>query len=213
MKSILGAALTVHRYWYILYKMIAPPPGARTDSEFDCREVTRDDLPLLDTFRPHRSRDEIAAWVEDPETLLFVAFHGDRAVAYDCISLEVPARAPFSRLKLASDEVWVRDVYTVPEYRSRRIIRTLRVCRNAVLGDLLGFRGTVSAVAEDNGASLAASYDSLTWKVEGFDYRRVLTSRHVRVDRDARERLEHALGLSRSRIVPQPVVQRLFAVS
>ena len=114
------------------------------------------DLPLLGPFHGHRSERELGEWLRDGEVYLFVAFHGGRAAAYDCISLEVPAYPPFSRLTLGKDDVWVRDVYTIPEYRCRGVIRTLRACRNAEMTEV-GFRHTVSAVAEDNIASLAAS--------------------------------------------------------
>jgi hypothetical protein len=211
--SLLGASLVAHAYWYIFYKPIAfaaePFRG-----DLHCRLVTLADLPVLDVFAPYRSIRRITDWLREEETWLFVAFDGERPVAYDCVSLATPYRRPFSRVMLADDEIWVRDVYTVPEYRRRHVFRMLRSHRNHVMREL-GFRGTVSAVAEDNIASLVASYEQTTWKVTGLDYRRVLLARRIRVDSDARLRLTRLLAARRapSKVIDARALPRSVAFS
>ena len=181
----------MRRYWYVFHKVTAPPSGELADG-LSCRLVTLADLPALN-FRPHRSASTLSTWLREHETWVFVAFDGPRAIAYDCVTRDLPDHEPFVRLHLDEHDVWVRDEYTVPEYRRRHVMRTLRTFRNATLREL-GIRGTLSVVAEDNLASLVSTYDATVWKVEGVDYRRVGLMRSVRWHADARPRLHLRLG-------------------
>ena len=181
------------RYWYVFYNVTAPPPGELAP-DIMCRLVTVADLPALGAFRAHCSLSMLGTWLREHETCVFAAFDGPRAVAYDCVSRELPSQQPFRRLHLDEKDVWVRDEYTVPEYRRVRVMRTLKAYRNATLREL-GITGTVSAVSEDNLAALAATYDATVWKVEGIESRRVGLARSVRWNADARPRLHLRLGV------------------
>lgn len=185
-------ALAVRRYWYVFYKTTGCPAGAREADEIPCRLATLADIPSFGSFRAYRSPATLSAWIREPTTWLFVAFDGERPIAYDCVSRELPAYPPFSRLALAPDAVWVRDIYTVPEYRRRYVMRSLRVYRNTMLREW-GFRATVSGVAENNAASLVSTYDGVVQRVDGLDYRRILCVRSIRLETDVRAKLEQLL--------------------
>jgi hypothetical protein len=192
MRRILRASISVRRYWYVFRKVTAPPPG-ELSSEFTCRLVTRADLQALGAFRAHRSLPAFGTWLREHDAWIFVAFDGPRAVAYDCVSRAVPRAQPFARVHLDDADVWVRDEYTLPDYRPRHPMRTLHAYRNAALREL-GIGGVVQAVNEDHVGSLAAAYDDTVWKVEGVEYRRVGLMRSVRWHADARPRLHLRLG-------------------
>jgi len=184
-----GSAVAVSRFWYVLHKTTAPPTGVATSGDIECRLATIDDRRSFSAFTLRRPADELAAWVREEATWVFVAFAEGRAVAYDCVTRHLPRYPPFSAMRLAADEVWVRDAYTVPELRQRRLGRTVRAYRNAAMR-ALGVRRTLSATAEDNVASLVAGYDGAMSKVDGLAYRRVLCFRHVRYHEDVRARLD-----------------------
>jgi hypothetical protein len=82
-------------------------------------------------------------------------------------------------------------------------MRALKTHRNQVLREL-GIDGTLSAVAEDNLASLISTYDATVWKVEGLEYRRIVVLRSVRHDADARARLEARLAERSTQGRPAP---------
>ena len=191
-RAVLEAPLVARRYWYVFHKVVVPPRTGGPETVFACRELTLDDHHLVDAFGTRRWREGLAAWLDDPDVSIFVAFYGGRPVAYECVSRRTPDSRPFRDVELSHDEVWVRDLYALPGYRARGAVRALQARRSAVLAQL-GFCGTVSAVAEDRPALLAATYDSLTWRVEGLDYRRVLLFRSVTIEGDARDRLEQRL--------------------
>jgi hypothetical protein len=210
-RSVFAAPLTMRRYWYVFHTVLARP-ATRPDTVFACRELTLKDHHLVDAFPTRRWREHFAVWLDEPDTSLFVAFHGGLAVAYECVSHGAPDEPPFRDLDLSADEAWLRDAYAIPGYRGRGAIRALRAYRSAVLSQL-GFCGSVSAVAEDRHASLAATYDRLTWKVEGLDYRRVLLFRRTAIERDARARLEEQLRVAGRRRAEAAVMDEVPAAA
>ena len=211
-EAVFTAPLIARRYWYVFHKMIVPPTTGRFDGVFACRELTYHDAHLVDEFPRPQWRREVAAWLDEPETSLFVAFHAGRAVAYEFVSRRVPDEKPFRAIQLAGDEVWVRDTYALPGYRARGAIKALRAHRDSVMGPL-GLCGTVTAVAENRPALLAATYDKLTWKVDGLDYHRVLTFGWTGVDRSVEARLEarlrEALRRRRAAAAVAPSIEEL----
>jgi GNAT superfamily N-acetyltransferase len=189
--------LAVSRFWYLLYKTTAAPPGIGATADVTLRLATQKDRASFGMLAYRRGLDELFAWLEEDDTWLFVAVAQGHAIAYDCVSWRLPSKPPFRDLALARDEVWVRDVYTAPEFRRLRVNRALRAYRNAALREI-GVRGTLSAVSEDNVASLVATYDATVSRVEGLAYRRVLFHRRVRHHGDARARLEQVVGAARA---------------
>jgi len=198
LRSALDAPLVVRRSWYVFHKLVAPPAPGNIDGVFACRELTGKDEHLRDAFDRPRWRSEVAAWLDDPDVSLFVAFYAGQPVAYESISIRLPKERPFRALALADNEVWVRDTYALPGYRARGVIRALHAKRNATMA-ALGLCGTVTAVPVDRPALLAATYDALTWKVESLDYRRVLVFGRTHIEPDVLERLEHRLLVNRQR--------------
>jgi len=171
---------------------VARPHGELSADDLSCRPATLADVPSFGVFQPYRSPAILGAWILEPETWVFLALDGARPVGYDCVSRCLPASPPFSWLRLGDDEVWVRDQYTLPEYRRRRAMRTLKSYRNERLGDA-GYAATLSAVAEDNVASLVGTYDGNVLTVAGLDYRRRLLRRSIGFEIDARAKLEGLL--------------------
>src|SRR5205085_12226450 len=112
----------------------------------------------FDAFASRRPPEQLRRWVSEADTWVLLAFDGDRPIGYDCVTRRVPADLPFSLLVLSPDEVWVRDVYTVLEYRRLRVRRTLRAHRVRVMR-ALGYAGYVAAVSEKNVSALIATYD------------------------------------------------------
>jgi len=190
--TLFGAALAVHRYWYLFQKRVAPPPGTLSADGLSCRAATVADVPLLGGFAPYRTAATLAAWIREPQTWLFLALDGSRPIAYECVTRNLPASAPFPLLTLSAAEVWVRDQYTCPEYRRRRAIRTVKAYRNEWLRHA-GYERTLSAVVEDNVGSLVSTHDGNVLIVAGMDYRRWLLRWSVAYQVDARPRLERLL--------------------
>jgi hypothetical protein len=172
---------------------VARPHGDLSADGLSCRMATSADVPSFGSFLPYRSAATLTTWLREPETWLFLARDGERVIAYECVSGRLPSYPPFSHLRLGTDEVWIRDQYTLPEYRRRRAMRTLKAYRNQRLHEM-GYEGTVSGVAEDNVASLVSTYDGNVVTVAGMDYRRRLVRRSIAFEIDARPRLERLLG-------------------
>ena len=202
--TIFGSALSVHQYWYLFRKVVARPRGELSADGLSCRMATSADAPSFGSFLPYRSAATLTTWLCEPETWLFLALDGVRVIAYECVSRRLPGFPPFSLLRLGSDQVWIRDQYTLAEYRRRRAMRTLKAYRNQRMQEM-GYEGTVSGVAEDNVASLVSTYDGNVVTVAGMDYRRRLVRRSIAFEIDARPRLERLLGAvtsSASRSLP-----------
>lgn len=187
--SRLDASLWVRCYWYLFYKSTEPPVRPLASDGFSCRRATVYDVRHFAAFAPYQSASTLTRWATEPATWLVLAFDGNRPIAYDCVSRQLPSYPPFSGLTLGADEAWVRDEYTVPEYRRRRVMRTLKAYRNELLRKE-GFAGTVSGVSEENTASLIQTDDGRVRKVAGLDYRRVLLWRRCAFQADARPRLD-----------------------
>jgi hypothetical protein len=191
--TIFGAALSVHRYWYLFRKGVAPPRGALSADGLSCRAATIADVPSLGIFLPYRTAATLTAWLREPQTWLFLALDGERPIAYACVSRRLPTYPPFSLLRLGDDQVWVRDQYTLLDYRRRRAMRTLKTYCNRRLREA-GYEGMISGVAEDNVAALVSTYDGNVITVAGMDYRRRLVRRSIVFELDAWPRLERLLG-------------------
>jgi len=189
-------AVMVSRFWYLFHKTVAPPLRTGVESRFVVRLASPADAGHFAAFAPRRPALEMSAWSREPGTLIFIVFAEGRAVGYDCVSRSLPATAPFSALKLRDEQVWVRDIYTVPAWRGYALARILRVHRNAALR-ARGVRGTLSAVSEDNVPSLISSYDGNVSRIEGLHYTRVLIYRHVGHYADARARLDGVIAKAR----------------
>jgi len=192
-RRLLRARPLAYRFWYVLRKRTIDPDGPLASTPLVCRPATAADVAHLGAFAARRPPEEIAAWLADPDTWLLLAFLGDRLVGYDCVMRKLPSEYPFSQLSLKRNEVWVRDVYTIPELRRQRIRRTLRAHRVRRLREL-GYDTYVSAAAEDNLAPLIATYDSTVESVSGLEYRRVLVWRRATLIADVRRRLETLLS-------------------
>ena len=197
--KLLSSSLCVNRYWYVLHKRLDPPDGELA-VDVMCRAATVGDRATFREFSGRRRPDELLDWVTEPDTWLFIAFLDGRPVGYDCVSRHLPSAFPFAQLTLAPDEVWVRDVYTLPAYRRLRVRRTLRAHRASVLRQQ-GFVRYIAAAAEENLSALIATYDGTVEAVSGLQYTRRLWVRTIVTIADARARLERHLSAVRGAVV------------
>jgi hypothetical protein len=196
-RAVVQGYLFSHRSWYIFYRTIrpdpAPPPG--DSAAFECRLATPADIESFAMFEPNRSRREFRDWL-DEGALVFAAFVDGRPVAFQCFSHHVPTGPPLSSLTLAPGQLWAVDVQTLPEYRRHHAAAALRAYRDRALGGQ-GIREYVSSVQEDNLPALAYAYGGrqrLVDRVERLSWLCVFGYRRIRVEADARARLERMLS-------------------
>ncbi|MEN8159372.1 MAG: hypothetical protein ABFS41_04785 [Myxococcota bacterium] len=193
LRAAVQAYLYAHRSWYILYRPLpeqAPPPS----SDFELRLATAADLESLAVFEPNRHRREFRDWLESG-AFLFVAFADGRPVAFQCFALSLPVGPPLSSLRLEPGQLWAVDVQTLPAYRRHHAAQSLRAFRDHTLR-AQGVREYVSSVQSDNLPTLSYAYGGrrrLVSRVERLSYLCLLGLRRIRIERDARPRLERLL--------------------
>jgi GNAT superfamily N-acetyltransferase len=129
--------------WVLFYNDLDGPPAPARHGEITFRPYDSGDAESLAVFEPRISRSRFMAWIEDG-CFAHLALHGARPVAYRLVSTRGP-RGPLSRVvRLGPDEVWVVDLYCVPEYRRRGIGVWLSLNMDRSLA-AAGYRGMYSS--------------------------------------------------------------------
>lgn len=180
-----------HRHWYVFYKKPAAPLAIPADDEFRYRLATPEDATRLVVFDAYCPRGQVRDWLGDEGTYMFIALEGDEPVAFNCVGRR-PITPPFSRMTLASNQLWVKDAYALPQFRQRHISARLLRYRNVVLRRL-GFDEVIAAVLENNIGSLRLTYDADVRLVQRVSDLRVGGFGWTWIEEDARPGLEASL--------------------
>lgn len=196
--AALRGYLFASRRCYVFCRSLATSAAPGAD-EFSCRLATPDDLNGTAGFMPYRRPGEFRDWL-DRGYWVFLAFDEGRPVAFQCLSPATPAFPLFSRIPPATDQVWVVDTYTLPEYRERGVAEQLRAHRDRVLGGL-GYRESVAVVPDDNLPALTYAYGGGIWlaHVQRLTYFRFLWVSRIWLEEDVGSALEAHLGRAGTR--------------
>jgi GNAT superfamily N-acetyltransferase len=182
--------------WYFFWQATASP-APPTDDQITLRLATLDDLDRLGVFEPHRRRGEFQHWLE-AGAWIFLALDGDRPITFHCFTEAPPPVPPLSEIVLRADQLWFEEMYTLPEFRRRRVSSQLRPYRDRILRDR-GYSEMVSAVREDNLPALRYIYQyrATLRRIERRVYLRMLWFSRTWIDADARGALETRLAVAR----------------
>jgi GNAT superfamily N-acetyltransferase len=184
--------------WVLFYNSLAGPPAPAAHGEITFRPYGPGDAESLAAFEPRIRRSQFLAWV-DEGCFVHLALHGVRPVGYRIVSPRGP-RGPLARVvRLEPDELWVVDLYCVPEYRGRGIGVWLPLSMDRYLG-AAGYRGMYSTNLLNNSAAIRASIKQGDQFRGVVTYRRRLFRRTLIVSTDITE----ALAAARLTAVPPP---------
>jgi GNAT superfamily N-acetyltransferase len=189
--AVSAICLFSHRRWYVFYKKLAVPLAIPADDEFQYRLATPEDATRLVVFDAYCPHGQVRDWLGDGDTYMFIALEGDEPVAFNCVG-RCPVTPPFSRLTLASNQLFVKDAYALPQFRKRHISSRLIRYRNMVLRRL-GFDEVIAAIFENNIASLRLTYDADVRLVQRVSDLRVGGFGWTWIEEDARPSLEASL--------------------
>lgn len=153
----------INRYVYRSYQgvifctRLAGPPTEDHVGNVVFRLATTSDLDHLAELEHYGRGASLRAGVLEDNDWLFIACHGDRIVATRQYSRAVPPHGLLSRvIHLGPAQVYMADVFCLPEYRSQGIARRL-----ALFGDRgmasSGYTESVAATAAGNIPSLRMS--------------------------------------------------------
>jgi GNAT superfamily N-acetyltransferase len=157
--------------WVLFYNDLDGPSVPAAHGEIMVRPYDPGDAELLAAFEPYIRRSQFLARIEEG-CFVHLALHGVRPVGYRIVSTRGP-RGPLSRVvRLGPDEVWVVDLYCVPEYRGRGIGIWLGLTMDRHLA-ATGYRGMYSTNLLNNPAAIRASLK------QGDQFRAVVTYRRV----------------------------------
>jgi len=174
--------------WYIYYKQCKEHIPEPRSEKFKFRSATMDDLPHLRVFKKSHRLQEFKEWFEDGDILL-LALRNGQPVAYHCISKQSRTRIPLNRFPLRKDQIWISDIYTLPEYRCQHIATLLREYREWYL-NRCGYKEIVSSINEKNIPSLLYARSGSYRMVRYITFRRVLFFKRFHEESDARARFD-----------------------
>jgi len=135
---------------FVLYRLMRPE--GPLNPAFEYRIARPDDLVSLDVFSDIYDRKVFAKIFEEGD-YLFLALEGNKPIAFQWLSRQSRTWPPYSFFRLQNTQVWVVDVYTLPECRRLRVASSLRTYRDRFLTNL-GFTEVLVPISEDNFASL-----------------------------------------------------------
>jgi hypothetical protein len=160
-RSLSRRFLFSYRQAFLFRGPLLPLDATAEDAPpFEYRLATAGDLDRLAVFEPYVVRRRMRRWLESDGTWVFLALDGDRPVAFECTSTAPFPDPVLPPMTLAKDQVWMGEVYVVPEYRRRHVSRGLRQYRHRTLRGW-GFVETLSKVDADNYVSLKHSLSIL----------------------------------------------------
>jgi len=157
--------------WVLFYNDLDGPSAPGAHGEITFRPYEPRDAESLAVFAPRMRPAQFLAWVDDG-SFVHLAFHGARPVGYRIVSTRGP-HGPLSEVvRLRPDEVWVVDLYTVPEYRGRGIGGCLGTHMDRHVA-AAGYRGMYSTNLMTNPAAIRTSLK------QGDQFRALVTYRRL----------------------------------
>jgi GNAT superfamily N-acetyltransferase len=153
----------IYRYVYRNYRGLifrtglAGPPTEGHVGNVVFRLATASDLDHLAELERYGRGSMLRAGVTEDNDWLFVACHGDRIVATRRYSRVVPPHGLVSRvIHLEPAQVYMADIFCLPEYRSQGIARRLSLFGDRFLGSR-GYTDSFAATEVTNTPSLRMS--------------------------------------------------------
>jgi GNAT superfamily N-acetyltransferase len=191
-KFVFGYVAGAER-WVLFYNRLDGPPAPSVHGEITFRPYDPADAASLATFEPYLRRSRFLAWIAEG-CFAHLAFHGARPVGFRIVSTRGP-HGPLSRVvRLGSDEVWVIDLYCVPEYRGRGIGVWMALNMDRHLA-AAGYHGMYSTNRFDNHAAIRTSLKQGDEFRGVVTYRRFLFRQALTISTDIQEVLD-AVGLT-----------------
>ena len=176
------------RRYIVTYSPLAGPPVADHVGDVVFRTATASDLDRLDELERYGRGARHRVYVETDKDWLFVACHQNRVVATRRVSRLVRDPLISRVIQLGPTQVWMADVFCLPEYRSRGIARHLQLFGDRVLASA-GYTERFASIAADNTASLRMARGSGSQYLYYVSYVRYLFYERLRVSREIPERL------------------------
>jgi GNAT superfamily N-acetyltransferase len=168
------------RKFVVIRKKLEVFPVPDRLGEVVFRQASATDLARLDDLEAHGRGSTQRAHVRERHDMLFVACHGDRILATRRCGLEVRDPLAARVVQLRPGQVWVADLFCLPEYRSHGVGTHLILFTDRELA-VQRYTEVLAAVDAGNISSLRASRST------GFDfpfyvsYVRVLRYERLRV--------------------------------
>lgn len=193
----------IDRYVYqshdlvIVRATLAGPPAPDHVGGIVFRLASAVDLTRLDELDRYNRGSIQRRYVEQESDWLFVGCHGDRIVATRRYSTKVRDPRVSQVVELRSGQLWIADVFALPEYRSQGIGRHLSIFSDRYMASR-NYTELLAAIAASNEASLRMSLGKGTDLVQYVSYRRILGYRLVRVSQSSLNKLEAILNAKRS---------------
>jgi GNAT superfamily N-acetyltransferase len=141
--------------WYMTREDLTRYVGQTVEeSDFEYRFARRDDVPRMEALTRRMSPGILALWC-GADYYFFLTLRDGQPVSYRCLSRLVhPGVVGFVRLR--SDQIFMVDEYTVPEFRRRGITRQMAIAMAPLLLEL-GYREVLGIHRTDNHDTVAAA--------------------------------------------------------
>jgi GNAT superfamily N-acetyltransferase len=173
---------SVQRFAIFRNALAGPPPEQDTDG-IDFHPFRAQDVHLLNGFEPHRRASELQAHLDDGRWL-DLALDGDRPVAYRVVAPVGPRHPPLALVvKLEPGQVWVVDLFCLPDYRAHGIGTRLAIAMDRRLA-ALGYREVLLANSLENVATIRLSGRKGNQPLFWCSYRRILFFSRCKISTD-----------------------------
>jgi GNAT superfamily N-acetyltransferase len=149
----LYTAFVFHREHLVLYYKSMDEEIQRVTPKISgtMRRATPADLDGLQVFAHHYSREQFARWIEHGWAWVFE--HEGKLIAYRVVTRELPRTgAPYELVHLEPTDVWVINMYTLPEYQGLRVQAAL-ITHVLAENRAAGFKREISIGRLDNESS------------------------------------------------------------
>ena len=156
------------------------------------RRASAADLDRLDSLDAHGRGSAQRAFVEQRHDLLFVACHADRIIATRRCSREIRDPLVARVVRLGAGQIWVADVFCLPEYRNQAVVRHLILFADRELASE-HYSEALAAVDADNIPSLRTSLRSGSEAACYVSSLRMLSYERMRLHTELPERLQARL--------------------
>lgn len=188
----------VNRYVYrshrlvIIHGPLDGPPVEDHVGNIVFRCATTSDLGRLAELERYGRGSNLRACVMEDGDWLFVACDGDRVVATRLYSRVLPPYSLVPRvLELEPTQVWMGDLFSLPEYRSQGIGRRLALFADRCMASR-GYREMFASIAVNNMPSLRLSSHKGSQPFCYVSYFRFLCYERLRVTKDRPTEFENA---------------------
>ncbi|MFQ5664915.1 MAG: GNAT family N-acetyltransferase [Candidatus Binatia bacterium] len=149
----LFTAFVYHREHLVLYYKPMDQEIQRVTAKVAgvMRRATVEDLERLDVFSHHYTQAQFRRWIEKGWAWVFE--HDGKLIAYRVVTQELPrVGAPRDLVQLEPTDVWVVNMYTLPEYQGLRVQAAL-ITHVLAVNQAAGFKREISIGRLDNESS------------------------------------------------------------